>query len=321
MMTPGTSWSDEKTDYPKTPDAPEFEPLDPPRENWLNRISDPKPWESWHERMSTRIGTVVERMDRFFGDDRFEDDNRGTRFKFGIGPRYHREEGGSIVTDIKARFALPNLEKRFHLIVDDSFEANEPDNVRDISEAAKDSEPDTALRYILRQTDRRRLNADVGVRFSSPSQLFGRLRGRYAVPWTFWELRFTQTVYWFTEDGFVETSEIRWTRAMGTDWLLRFSTRLTWEETEDGIRPGQSVTVFKKLTQRRGYSFGVSGSWPETPHTREAVYRADFTYRQLLHSNWLFFEISPGVEFRQKYRYATDPYIQFTVSIVFDEDL
>lgn len=320
-MAPGTGWCDEKADSQKAPVAPESGPLETPRKNWLKRLSDPKPWESWHDRMSTRIGTVVERMDRFFGDERLEDDNRGTRIKLGIGPRYHQEDGASTVTDINARFALPNLEERFHLIVDDSFEADESDNVSNLSEAAKDSEPDTALRYILRQTDHRRLNADVGVRFSSPSQLFGRLRGRYTAPWTLWELRLTQTVYWFTEDGFVETSEMRWTRAMGPDWLLRFSTRLTWEETEDGVRPGQSVTVFKKLTQRRGYSFGVSGSWPETPHTREAVYRADFTYRQLLHSNWLFFEISPGVEFRQKHRYSTDPYIQFTVSIVFDEDL
>lgn len=294
--------------------------LETQKPGWRERLSDPDRWENWHDRVSIGIVAATERIDRFFGDERLEDDNDRTRVKLGMGLLYHKEDGASLVTDIKARLALPRLKNRFQLIIDDSFESDEPGSTGVFSEALKDSEPDTALRYIFHEKERRRLSADAGVRFSSPSQLFGRLRGRIIIPYGFWELRLTQTGAWFTDDGLVTTSEMRWTHHLAGSWLLRSTSRLTWEENRDGVTPSQTFSLFRELTQRRGYVFKVSGNWPETPHSHEAVYRAEFTYRQKIYSHWLFMEITPGVEFPQEFNYDFRPYIQLKFEVVFDED-
>lgn len=286
---------------------------------WRERMSDPARWENWHERVTISVVAAAERIDRFFGDERLEDDNESSRLKLGLGLQYHKEDGASLVTDIKARLALPHLKNRFHLIIDDSFESDEPGDTSAFSEAVKDSEPDTALRYIISQNERRRLSADLGVRLSSPSQLFGRLRGRIMVPYALWELRLTQAVAWFTDDGLVTTSEMRWTRDLFNSWLLRASSRLTWEENRNGVTPAQSFKLFKELTVRRAYAFSISGSWPEMPHTHNAEYTVEFTYRQLIHSHWLFLEITPALEFPQESDYAVTPRIEFKFEIVFDE--
>lgn len=287
---------------------------------WLDQLSDPGQWEIWHKQASTGIVDSVERMDNFFGDERLDDDNRRTRLRLGTGLRWHENDGASLLTDVKARLALPHLKHRFQLVIDDSFESEEAGSMQSLSDAASDSEPDTALRYIIKQNERRRLTSDAGVRFSSPSQLFGRLRGSVFVPYSAWGMRLTQTVAWFTDDGFIETSEMRWSRPMGNDWLFQTSSRLTWEENINGVRPGQIFGLYKELTRRRAHRFTIAGVWPEMPHTHEGNYSAEFTYRQLIHSRWLFLEIEPGVEFPQEHDYELTPYISVQFEIVFGDE-
>jgi hypothetical protein len=150
--------------------------------------------------------------------------------------------------------------------------------------------------------------------------MFGRLRGRIILPFPVWELRLSQSVAWFTDDGVTETSELRWNRLLWTDWLFRSISRVTWEENNNGVTPAQSFRLFRKLTAHRGYLLEASGYWPETPHAHKARYTTEFTYRQLLYSRWFFLEISPGLEFPQKRDYECTPYISVKLEIIFDEE-
>ncbi len=287
---------------------------------WLDRLSDPRQWEIWHGSASTGILDAADQVDHFFGDERLEDDNQRTRLRLGIGLRWHKDDGAGLLTDARLRLVLPHLKNRFQLVVDDAFESEEPGQIRSLTTAANDSEPDTSLRYIIKEDERRRLNADAGVRLSNPSQLFGRLRGRIIVPYPVWELWLSQTAAWFTDDGFTETSEMRWSRLIGVEWLFRISSRVTWEETNNGVTPTEAFNLFKELSTRRAYRLTFSGTWPETPHAHEANYSATFTYRQLIHSRWLFVELTPGLEFPQKRDYACAPCINVKFETIFGDE-
>ena len=59
---------------------------------------------------------------------------------------WKQDDGASLLTDVKLRLSLPRLKDRFQIIVDDSFESDEPGNSKAYSDAVKDSEPDTAIR-------------------------------------------------------------------------------------------------------------------------------------------------------------------------------
>jgi hypothetical protein len=159
---------------------------------WMARLSDPNQWDVWHESASKGILDATDRVDHFFGDERLDDENRYTRLRLGMGLGWDKNDGASLLTLVRLRLSLPQLKNRFQIVVDDAFEADEPDKGSAISEAAKDSEPDAALRYILKHDERRRLTTDVGVRLSSPSQAFGRLRGSIMLPFSIWELRLSQ---------------------------------------------------------------------------------------------------------------------------------
>ncbi|RJP89599.1 MAG: hypothetical protein C4518_09885 [Desulfobacteraceae bacterium] len=316
----GPVQGEQESSAPVEDDPKEAQPSENKTRDWLDRLSDPSEWEIWHRDASKGVMEAGERIDHFFGDERLDEENRKTRLRLGLGPRWHEHDGASLLTDIKLRLVLPQLKNRFQLVVDDSFESDEPGTTAAYSDAVKDSEPDTSLRYIIKETERRRLSADAGVRFSSPSQLFGRLRGRIIVPYPVWEMRLTNTAAWFTDDGFVYTPEIRFTRPVWDDWLFRSSSRVTWEENENGVKPAQMFSLYRALSSRRGYRISLGAYWPETPHAHEAVYSSEFSYRQLIHSRWLFVEVTPGMEFPQIRHYDFTPYIEVKFEVVFGDE-
>ena len=283
----------------------------PPNANGLDR---------WHAQISSAIVNTVERVDRFFGDARLDDENNRTRLNTSVGLKFDGDEGPSLATDFKLRLALPQLGNRLHMFVDNAFTADDPQEGDSLSDAVNESEPDTGLRYIFKHNHTRRINADVGARFSSPAQLFSRLQGREIIPFHEWELRLRQTVAWFTEDGWTETSEMTWNRPLENRYLFRSVSRVLWEEKSSGITPSQSLLLFKELNARSGYHFALSGKWPETPDVEAANYTAILTYRRLMYRQWLSLEISPGIEFPQARDYELNPFITIKCGILFSDE-
>jgi len=316
----GPVHGEQESPDPVEHDPKEAQPSENKTRNWIDNLSDPDDWETWHDLMTYDLLDAAERTDQFFGNERLDEENQRTRLRLATGLRWKQDDGASLLTEAKLRLSLPRLKNRFQIIFDDSFESDEPGSSTAYSDAVKDSEPDTAIRYIIKQDERRRLSTDAGVRFSSPSQLFGRVRGRVIVPFSVWELRLIQTVAWYTDDGVIETSEMQFNRMLGTDWLFRSTSRVTWEENENGIKPAQVFSFFRELSKRRAYRVSFGGYWPNTPHAHETVYSTEVSYRQLIHSRWLFLEVTPGIEFPQKKDYELTPYINLKIEMIFGDE-
>jgi hypothetical protein len=274
-------------------------------------------WDAWHTLISSVLANSIESVDQFFGDDRFDDENRRSRLHTSLGFKYDQEEGTSLITDLSLRIALPRLQNRLQFFIDGLVIDDDPDSISSVFDAARDSDSDAGLRHIFTRDEFRSLNTDVGIRLGSTSQVFGRVRGRLVIPMDPWQLQLSQRFAWFTSDGLEETSEIRFDRPMANDYLFRSTTILTWREQESGWTPEQSLALYKEVSPRRSWRLSVAGSWPETPHTSEANYSTIFTYRQLIHRNWLFLDIAPGVEFPQENDYQANAFITAKFEIIF----
>jgi len=179
-----------------------------------------------HLHYSERLAEAIDRLDRFFGDDRVVEDNRQSSLLLGIGLRHDGKQGTSLVSDLRLRMVMPRLKERLQLVLDDGLEVDEPENEQAIIDAGRETRP--ALRYILSQDRKSRISADLGIRTGSPYQLFGRGRWRLALPIGCWETRLSETIYWLTDDGRCLTTDLRLTRPVG-EWYFRSSSRMTWE--------------------------------------------------------------------------------------------
>ena len=252
----------------------------------------------WHDRLSSRLIRTVERFDHYFGDDPSDDQQNGTFVQIGAGVRFDTEDVASFENDTKVRLRLPVLEDRLHLLINNLTES-ETEKVDGIVESYKDSRPNTALSYVLEENRKFHLSLDAGIKLGGPVDPSLRLRvGR---TWSLgrWELLCRQTVRWFQVEGFSETSEMKWSRPLGDSWLFQSNSRLTWEEHEEGVTPAQIVAWSKELSNRRAYKIELAAVWPKTPHSSERDYTVAMGYRQLIHSDWMFIELAPQVEFAE----------------------
>ena len=274
-------------------------------------------WDAWHALVSAVLADSIDSVDQFFGDDRLDDENRRSRLHTSLGFNYDQEEGTSLITNLSLRIALPRLQNRLQFFIDGLVFDDDPDSFTSAFDAAGDSDSDAGLRHIFTRDEFRSLNTDVGIRLGSTSQVFGRVRGRLVIPMDPWQLQLSQRFAWFTSDGLEETSEIRFDRPMANDYLFRSTTSLTWRENESGWTPEHSLAMYKEVSPRRSWRLSVAGVWPETPHTSKAYYSTIFTYRQLLHRNWLFLDIAPGVEFPQENDYQANTFITAKFEIIF----
>ncbi|MBP7276194.1 MAG: hypothetical protein KBA51_08335 [Kiritimatiellae bacterium] len=291
--------------------AESTEPESPPRSNHiLVRARDS---------MSATLVQTAERVDRFFGDERLEDDNQGTRLTVRFGLREQRREGLSFEHKISLRLDLPQLDNRWQLVVDNFVEGDDPGDPAEVRAALADSRPDTGLRWILRELDDFRFTADAGARWSDDPQLFLRLRARKTWMFNDWELRASQILFAYTADGVGERSELRWQRRWGSHWIFRSTSRATWRDQESGIEPQQSFEVFSTPKHCWAQAFRISGEWPNSPRTRRARYAGEWVVRRRMYSDWLFVEVRPGVEFSQLYSFHDNPYIMALLEVMFGD--
>ncbi|HMO04077.1 MAG TPA: hypothetical protein PKC67_01365 [Kiritimatiellia bacterium] len=273
--------------------------------------------ERWHDKWSSNVVGVAEYIDRFYGDNRLDDESNDTRIRLSGGILFREEGTPKYIHRINLRLQLPYTSRRLKLVFEDIVDPDEDQRSLFTAAGVNNTDANAALRYSIREKSKVRIDADVGARFSSPWQLYTRLRGtrRYDLT-TKWDARLTQKITWFTDDGWVSLSEIQFNKKMGWDWLLRFNSELEWRQDRDGVRPAQQVSVFKTFSRRRSLRMDVGGSWPEYPNVDDRRYYVSLTHRRLVHSNWLFFEVKPGVEFPEEDDYDERFYLKFQFDLI-----
>ena len=274
--------------------------------------------DTFHHNICSDIIEIVSGFDHFFDDPSLKEENNDTRISVGLGISWSREDHASLANEVSARIALPNLQNRLQIIEDNVLQADDPGNLNNVTTAARESRPDTGLRFIFSKDSRFRFSADAGLRVGNPSEVFGKLRERYTEQLGCWEQRITQTAQWYSLDGFAEASAIRWSRMLNTEWLFQAEYEVDWDELSSGVTPSQVFSFSKDLRQTQGYRWTVSGIWPESPHTTAAVYAINYSYRILLHSNWFFMEFQPGLEFPQAYNFQPNPKFTLLFDCVFE---
>ncbi len=290
-----------------------------PRPSRLGRLTDAGQWDARHLHYSERLAAAIDRLDRLFGDDRLVEDNRRSSLLLGIGLRYAGDDGVSLVSDVRLRMVMPRLKERLQIVLDDIVEVDTPNNEQSIINAVRETRPDAALRYIFSENEKIRLSGDIGIRTGSPHQMFGRGRWRLILPIGCWEARLSETVYWLTDDGWRLTTDFNLTRPVG-DWYFHSASRMTREEIRSGLTFGQTFSLTYELSKRRAYRLYTSATWPETPHTREANYSVGAVYRQRIHRDWLFMELTSALEFPQTDDYKPNPIAGIKMEILFGGD-
>ena len=279
-----------------------------------------------HTGVKTRLDKYAQYFDNFFVDDRADEEAGESQFRL-IGSIEHRESNGFNFTPrIKARLNLPHLQRKVNLLID-----TETDDISSLTdqnsgiESSGDLKEDTSIALQLVQKSNQKFGLSHRLSFNSKK---GRLNPKFGsrVRFTFQPyernlLRFTQSVFWGTVDHFGQESRLDYEyllhrRNPETNSLFRATIRGLYSEISDGYEWSLPVEVFNALPNQRAYSYGgaISGvTDSDSGITNSTVF---FRYRQSFLRKWLFFDITPRLEWPKAEGRNTTALITFSLEVV-----
>lgn len=282
------------------------------------------PFEATRNYLSGKLTRFASYLDSYFGGNpHFQERNPSVMY---VNLSRATGYGGTGQYDLAAslNLRLPISEGRLHLLIETDPERNlEDEPVR--SSTVMNIKPTTrksialAARYALEEKDGWRFRTDAGIRFPLPVQPFVRSKLGYSIPVDDWRLTLGESVYWFSQTGVGETSQIDMERQVSPSIMFRATSMAIWLKDKQNFDMSQSFTFYHTVSDRTSliYQASVFGiSAPSTQMT-DMVFLVNYRYR--LHQKWLFFEITPQLHFPNENQYKGSPALSMRLQMLFDD--
>jgi len=256
-----------------------------------DRTADPSARGSWydstHAVMNTAFCEPALWFDSFFASDRVIEEVGGTYVRWRNDFIQDEEEGFSFKTNLNFSVELPKVSSKIKLV----FEGDDDQDLKDVLPGGQQADVNNELgfRFDIKDTDRSKFN----VSFSAKPRIRARYRYTYPVLADFL-IRFTQEIQ--NEEGINGArTRIDLEKAFIPFILLRSSTEGFVSEEYDGVDWSQAFSLFHRLDRKSSVSYEASAVGITRPEPLVTNYRLGVRYRQNIHRDWLFFEITPDI--------------------------
>lgn len=274
-----------------------------------------------HETLSTGLESMARGIDEFFANEKVFYESSGSYVRYSIDNLW--EEGGQVSTrgELKISLHLRRTEEKLKVVLE-SDPVETQDSIERVTKTPgtvteKDKNYYAGVQREYGQEDKWRFKPSLGIKLHFPIEYYFRVRAYRDFNYEKWKLHLADSVYWFdtTGGGFETTME--WNRLLGENVLFRTGSTLRYTEENEWWDISQVFSIYHTLSERRAitYTFGVFGISKPSIHTTDYVLSA--RYRQILHSDYLFFEVVPQMRYRVDYGFREEDSILFRLEWLF----
>lgn len=255
-------------------------------------------------------------VDSFFSEEITTDDVKGSRAKLSFYTRRVLGEPVDYKFGLSVKLVLPNTNERLNLLLEsedeDARESNPVESVENTNYSA-------ALRFIINETDRWKTNLDTGVRWRIPPVAFVRFRARRFSYFSEWEMKTTQTLSYFSDEGWSALTRVQGNYPINIKKQFRLSAQADYLLNDDYFKLSYGAGLYHRLSTKAALGF-VAGAAGNTQNgaTFDA-YNAGVRYRRQVWKNYVFAEVSPELIWTSDYDYESTPVITFRLETVFNE--
>ena len=277
-----------------------------------------------HGEICEGILTTAVWLDSFFEDERVERETNRSYIR--VRYDYFQEEKADATyrPTVKVRLALPELEKKAHLVIS----AEDPETVDDTPAPAgitgneigktEDRNVTSAVHYILRATEEQNFIVRSGAQFSHGSPvLFIGPRYRYFVPFTTWAFRFTQEAIWKTDTKWQVDTLFDLERQLPRELFFRSSLGGSWIDGTNGYFHTLSFSLRHPFGPKRALDYSWNNSYQTRPVHELTEILFSVRYRQRIWRDWLFYEVAPQIRFPRTGNFKGIPGVLFRFEIFF----
>lgn len=281
-------------------------------------IDRSKDWlADYLDRLSGNLDSFF--VDSFFSEDIIEDDVRGSRAKLSLYTRRVLGDPVDYKFGLSMKIVLPNTNEKLNLLLD-SEEDEDAVRESDPVESVENVSYNTALRYIINESERWKTNLDVGIRWGVPPDPFIRYRARRYAYLSEWELRATESLFYFTQDGWGEETSLRMDYPLNVEKLFRINAKARYMVNDEYFKLSYNAGLYHELTRTTALAYVAGASGDSEQDTTFYSYYAGFRFRRLVYSNWVYAELAPQVIWDRDKDYETTPVLMFRIESVIARD-
>ena len=256
-------------------------------------------------------------IDTFFSEEIISDDVRGSRAKLSFYTRRQLGEPVDYKFGISVKMVFPNTNERLKLLLESEDEeaAREADPI----ESVENVDYTAALRFIINESEQWKTNIDTGIKWGFPPDPFVRFRARRFSYVSEWELKATQTVSYFTQEGWRETTQLQMNYPINIEKQFRVSAKVDYLLNDEYFTLGYGAGLYHRLSRKTALGFVASASGDTEQGATFNAYAAGVRYRRQIWKDYVYAEVSPEFIWTSDTEYDSTPVLMFRLETVFSE--
>lgn len=275
--------------------------------------------DQFHETWYRRMDNAVRRVDtKWLGEDVIYDPALSTfnlRTLARVGGR--RSEGeADFKVRVRADVALPGLEKKLHLYVDNA----DQDSLPGADPLKQENDMRLGLRAMWKTLTDSEIDAGGGLRWrSSNPVVYADLEWRWKREMSGGVLRLNPRGLYYSDEGFGQKITLSWTKPVGARELFQIRTAELSSEGQVGVAFEQSFR-YAWLRSARGRGWVAQAS--VFPHLQSSDWTwkdslLNITWRDAFYRKWIYYTITPQVQFPKEDEYKVRPSLRIGLEFLF----
>ncbi|MCB0419524.1 MAG: hypothetical protein KDD61_00915 [Bdellovibrionales bacterium] len=253
------------------------------------------------KRLADNMVTLSNTLDNILGGESADKESRNnSRIRITFGQLYEEYETPSEIFDLSAQIALPNTEKKFHLLLESFNQTNKEGSTTAVSNSSKlqgtpeERQYNAGLRFTPTSNKETHIGFDTGIRLVWPPQPFAKTRARHRIPLRDdFFLKLVQDVAWYNEEGWETHTQGAFEKALSRGKLFSFSNDLFWKDTQDYSEMTHTVSLFHPLSTEKYLTYWAGTLSELSRGLFIQTYEIGISFRQLIYKDWIYFQISP----------------------------
>ncbi len=274
-------------------------------------------------------------IDSFFGTERNFQETDKSVLQLDAAQMMGRNGSPVIALTFKAKFDLPNAQKRFHLLLESNPDqtqnlpgatlAQQPLPLQQASLFKEASTPDSygaALRFENSDNSHWHFSVDGGMKADGGVSLldisihpFARSSAIFITPLDWGQLKLTESLYSFNTTGPGENTLLELDHYYTDKILFRSTSSATFLYDKEYFDLHQDFSFFQTLDQQTSLLYQLSANGVSRPSAEVSEYVALMLYRRRVHQDWVFLELSPQLHYPKATNFLLDA--QFIVRLEF----
>jgi hypothetical protein len=275
------------------------------------------------EYLSRKFIGFVSGVDRFFGDDLYQDQINDSVLLLDLDHASGYGGQNRFVLSGWAKVHLPATERNLHLVLESDPDKNpavDPKQTPPLKQPTTPESYSAALRYEKAQAESWHLTTDAGLKFrglnTSP---FVRARASLGQPLGQWLVRPAETLFWFNSTGAGAATQIDLDRPIDNELLFRTTSNATWLHDQQNFDLRQDLSLYQWLDDRTTLLYQASAIGVSEPNSRVLDYVVLLVYRRRVHRDWVYLELTPQLHFPWERSYRMSSAFSMRLELLFDE--